>query len=142
MFAMGNLLQQTGSNPGLTFLWLLILAIVLLTGIWLLLNRRPGRPVEVQDEEKPVYDQKAAADDLTKIEGIGPKVAKILDEAGITTFDALAQADPSEVKKLLNDAGLQMMNPEGWIEQADLAAKGNWNEFERLQGELKGGRRK
>jgi len=35
-----------------------------------------------------------------------------------------------------------MMNPEGWINQADLAAKGTWEELERLQGELKGGGRK
>jgi hypothetical protein len=33
------------------------------------------------------------------------------------------------------------MNPEGWIEQASLAAKGDWDGLERLQGELKGGRK-
>lgn len=81
-------------------------------------------------------------DDLIKLEGIGPKVAKILNDAGITTFAALAAANPADVQKTLSAAGLQMMNPEGWIEQAALAAKGDWVALEKLQSELKGGRRK
>jgi hypothetical protein len=35
-----------------------------------------------------------------------------------------------------------MMNPEGWIEQARLAAQGDWEELQKLQEELVGGRRK
>jgi hypothetical protein len=46
------------------------------------------------------------------------------------------------VQKTLNAAGLQMMNPEGWIEQANLAANGDWEGLKRLQDELKGGRKK
>jgi hypothetical protein len=34
-----------------------------------------------------------------------------------------------------------MMKPDGWIELADLAAKGDWQGLEKLQEELKGGRR-
>ncbi len=62
-------------------------------------------------------------DDLTRIEGIGPKVAGVLKNTGITSFISLAHADPAEVKNVLNEAGPQMMNPEGWIEQAEFAAK-------------------
>jgi small subunit ribosomal protein S2 len=82
------------------------------------------------------------SDDLTKIEGIGPKVAGVLKNAGITSFDGLANAEPAEVKGVLNEAGLQMMNPEGWIEQAEFAAKEDWDGLQKLQDELKGGRRK
>jgi hypothetical protein len=35
-----------------------------------------------------------------------------------------------------------MMNPEGWIEQARLAAQGDREELAKLQAELKGGRKK
>ena len=80
-------------------------------------------------------------DDLLKIEGIGPKVAKVLKDAGITTFDDLAHAKTDDVQVALNAAGLQMMNPEGWVAQAKLAAKGDWAGFEKLQSELKGGRK-
>jgi len=34
-----------------------------------------------------------------------------------------------------------MMNPEGWVDQAKLAAKGDWAALEKLQSELKGGRK-
>jgi len=81
-------------------------------------------------------------DDLVKLEGIGPKVARVLNDAGITTFEALARANVADIQKALNAAGLQMMNPAGWIEQASLAAKGDWEGLERLQGELKGGGKK
>ena len=81
-------------------------------------------------------------DDLVRLEGIGPKVARVLNDAGITTFAGLAGANAADIQKILSAAGLQMMNPEGWIEQAVLAAKGDWAALEKLQGELKGGRRK
>jgi hypothetical protein len=46
------------------------------------------------------------------------------------------------VQEILNAAGLQMMNPEGWIEQAKLASRGDMEGLKKLKNELKGGRRK
>ncbi|MCS7179104.1 MAG: helix-hairpin-helix domain-containing protein [Anaerolineae bacterium] len=84
----------------------------------------------------------APADDLTRIEGIGPKVAKVLASIGITTFQALATADYSQVKQALVNAGWPYMDPTGWMEQAKLAAEGRWEELALLQEQLKGGRRR
>ena len=81
------------------------------------------------------------SDDLTRIEGIGPKVAKVLASIGITTFQALAEADYSRVKQALVDAGWPYMDPASWMEQAKLAAEGRWEELALLQEKLKGGRR-
>lgn len=136
MGAIGDFVANTA------WLWYVLLALLLLAAIWWAFRRERTEKASVEFDERARNERKGSTDDLTKIEGIGPKVARVLDEAGIATFDALAQSDPSDVKKVLNEAGLQMMNPEGWIEQADLAAKGDWNELEQLQGELKGGRRK
>jgi predicted flap endonuclease-1-like 5' DNA nuclease len=136
MGAIGDFVANTA------WLWYVLLAVLLLAATWWAFRHETREKARVEPKERARYDGKASTDDLTKIEGIGPKVAKVLDQAGITTFDALAQANPSDVKKVLNEAGLQMMSPEGWIEQADLAAKGDWNELEQLQEELKGGRRK
>jgi len=124
------------------WLWFTLLAILLLAAVWWAFRRESTEKGSVEPKERVLSDRNASIDDLTKIEGIGPKVARVLQHEGITTFDALAQADSAGVQKVLNNAGLQMMNPEGWIEQAKLAAKGDWKELERLQGELKGGRRK
>ncbi|RLD03724.1 MAG: 50S ribosomal protein L21, partial [Chloroflexi bacterium] len=82
----------------------------------------------------------ATPDILKKLEGIGPKVESILNEAGIKTFADLAKADVEALREVLATAKLQMMDPSGWIEQAELAAKGDWDALEKLQDELKGGR--
>lgn len=89
-----------------------------------------ARPAEVQAE----------ADDLVKIEGIGPKVAEALKTAGVVTFAQLAESSVEDIQKIMKDAGLKMMSPEGWIAQARLAAAGEWKAFEKLQAELVGGR--
>lgn len=81
-------------------------------------------------------------DDLTIIEGIGPKIAGILQTAGITTLVQLANTDVDHLREILNEAGLtRLANPGTWPEQAQLAAAGDWDGFKKLQGELKGGRR-
>jgi len=56
---------------------------------WLTSRNKGGSP-EVQHE---VHKEKKSADDLTKLEGIGPKVAKVLNEAGIMSFADLAHAE-------------------------------------------------
>jgi len=124
------------------WLWYSLLAILLLAAIWWAFRRESTERATVESEEGAHNERKASTDDLTKIEGIGPKVARVLNDAGITTFEMLAKAEAGEVQKVLNAAGLQMMNPEGWIEQASLAEKGDWEGLEKLQDELEGGRRK
>ena len=85
----------------------------------------------------------SGADDLVKIEGVGPKVNELLKAAGITTFAQLAATPVAKLKEILHAAGARfaMMDPTTWPEQSALAAKGDWAAFEKLEAELKGGRR-
>jgi len=94
---------------------------------------------ERQVEAKP--QKKVEADDLTKIEGIGPKVSKALIAAGISTFEALANASAEDIQKILSDAGLRMMDASTWPQQARLAADGDWDALKKLQDKLSGGRK-
>jgi len=80
-------------------------------------------------------------DDLTRVEGIGPKMSSVLQQAGIETFRHLARSDPQELKRLLRDERLQFADPSTWPEQAALAAAGAWEDLAALQEELSGGRR-
>jgi predicted flap endonuclease-1-like 5' DNA nuclease len=80
-------------------------------------------------------------DDLKRIEGIGPKISGVLQEAGITTFAQLAGADVGRLRQILREAGVRVANPTTWPEQAGLAAVGQWDGLEALQATLKGGRR-
>lgn len=63
---------------------------------------------------KPAKAEAAAADDLTKINGVGPAAAKKLNEAGITTFAQLAAVDPETFEAT-------KVKPE-WVEQAKTLA--------------------
>jgi large subunit ribosomal protein L21 len=104
---------------------------------------KPGdpRPEKKSAKAAPKPEVEQEADDLVKIEGIGPKVAKVLTAAGISTFAALAESNADDIQKILTEAGLRMMSPEGWINQAKLAAAGDWEAFEKLKAKLVGGRK-
>ena len=138
-----QLLAEGAEGPNTELLWLLYAGLAffflaILLGWWA--GSRAPEQVEVKTEAvKP--SRKKEADDLTMIEGIGPKVSKVLKKAGIETFDDLAAAKAADVQSILDEAKLQMMNPEGWIEQARLAAKEDWDAFEKLKGKLRGGRK-
>ena len=80
-------------------------------------------------------------DDLTTLEGIGPKINQLLQEAGIRTFAQLAATDVNELKAILEPAKLQFVDPSSWAEQAKLAAEGKFDELKTLAGSLKAGRR-
>jgi NADH-quinone oxidoreductase subunit I len=81
-------------------------------------------------------------DDLKRIEGIGPKIAAVLQAAGITTFAQLADTDVDRIKQVLEEADpnlLRLAEPSTWPKQAKLAAAGKWAALEKWQDRLKGG---
>jgi predicted flap endonuclease-1-like 5' DNA nuclease len=102
----------------------------------LTLEPQPAAP-----EPEPAAEVEVEPDDLARVEGIGPKMSSVLAEAGIVTFDELAECDPGALKRILREEGLQFADPTTWPEQAALAAEGAWEALEDLQEELSGGRR-
>ena len=144
-------------------IWLLIIIAILLIilFIWLLLRDRRGRqaaaspgagrvstmaaaqppaaaPVAV---ETPVTVRAApVVDDLEIIEGIGPKITGVLNQAGITSFAQLAEMDVPAIAEILHQANLRLADPASWPEQARLAANGDMVGLQDLQDRLKGGR--
>ena len=84
----------------------------------------------------------AKGDDLTKIEGVGPKTAEALAAAGMTTFKAVSESTPEVVKEILDaaEANLSSLDPTTWVDQAKLAADGKWDELKKWQDEMDGGR--
>ena len=95
---------------------------------------------EVAASAKP--SKKEAADDLTKIEGIGPKVSEALHEAGINSFAKLAESKAEDIKEILEKAegNFNAQDPASWPEQAQLAADGKWDELKELQDKLTAGK--
>ncbi len=93
-------------------------------------------------EEVVTVAAPAGADDLKKIEGIGPKIAQLLNDAGILTFVDLANAPTERVKEILEAAGsrYKMHDPTTWGQQSQMAADGKWAELKAWQDELDGGK--
>ncbi len=81
-------------------------------------------------------------DDLKKVEGIGPKIAELLNIAGIISFADLATTSVEKLKEILEEAGPRytIHNPTTWPQQAQLASEGKWDELNHLQEKLDGGR--
>ncbi len=81
----------------------------------------------------------AKADDLKKVEGIGPKIASTLNEAGISTFAELAKTDAAKIAEIIADVRGNHVT-DTWPAQAKLAAEGKWDELKKWQDELDGGK--
>ena len=108
----------------------------------------PAKEAKVEKKEAPKKDaqkaepKKAAkveADDLKKIEGIGPKIAETLIAAGIATYADLAKAKPANISEIIADVRGNHI-PDTWPQQAKLAADGKWDELKELQDKLNGGK--
>jgi predicted flap endonuclease-1-like 5' DNA nuclease len=136
------------------WVWLLIIVLIILLILllwWLFKKDRSEststtepvhetpQPVETRSISVPM--EPAVPDDIKIIEGIGPKIEKILNEAGIHTFATLASSEVSHLEGILKAANLRLADPTTWPEQARLAAEGKMEELQTLQGQLKGGRK-
>jgi len=111
-------------------------------------TKKPAKAKAPKAEKKPAKPaatvtkkDASSADDLSKIEGIGPKAANALVEGGITSFADLAKSSIEEIQKILEEAEGRFgsLKPATWPKQAALAADGKWDELKVLQDNIDGG---
>lgn len=121
-----------------------------LVGLFLVFGEEVAEP-ETSDSAPAVESIPAAGsavptgaeprDDLTKIEGIGPKLQEALYGAGFLSFHALADSNPEKITEAVKATGFKApFNAASWPQQAAMAAKGDWDGLEALQKQLTGGR--
>ncbi len=81
-------------------------------------------------------------DNLTKVEGIGPKIQEHFNNGGIWSWKQLSNAKVSRLQEILDNAGprYRIHNPETWPMQAGMCANGEWDKLKTWQDEHKGGR--
>jgi len=151
----GVQLQEDFAGIPIWLILLVALLVVIVGVIWFLNEEKKekAQPADTEEgdmikaevvgvEGEHIVPEEVQPDDLKLIEGIGPKLSTVLHQAGITTWAKLAQTDVSELQRILDEAGIsKISNPATWPEQAALAAAGDWGGLEKLQDELKGGRR-
>lgn len=95
------------------------------------------------DEGSEVLGEKLRLNDLTVIEGIGPKIANLLQTNDVKTWWQLYLTDVGTIRAVLESAGprFQVHDPGSWPQQAGLLARGEWQQFKALTDALRGGRR-
>ena len=103
---------------------------------------KPEKKTEKQAKDTVTTEAGTAFDDLTKVEGVGKKIAALLIAENITSFTALAKTSAKQLKLILDAAGnkFKMHDPATWPKQAKLAAANKWDDLKILQKELKGGK--
>lgn len=156
-----RLVFAAGKKDRTWFWWGINIGVLIALGVWWWLDRqsKANATVKVQplvlppdDEDIEVSGEGDATsrvveavveepDDLKIVEGIGPRSAQALLEAGVLTFKKLATMEADAIQAVLRAAGVRVPYPETWPEQASLAAAGDWDALKELQGTLKGGRR-
>jgi len=85
-----------------------------------------------------------SANDLTVIEGIGPKINDLFKDNGLKTFAQVGDATVTQMRAVLDKGGARyrIANPGTWAKQAKLAANNKWTALKKLQDELSGGKKK
>jgi len=94
------------------------------------------------DAAKAVFGKKIKENDLTLVEGIGPKIQELFHNHDVKTWHGLSQCDVGKCQEVLNSGGerFKVHNPGTWPKQALLAAEGKWKELFDWQEELDGGK--
>lgn len=89
-----------------------------------------------------VYGKKIKENDLKIVEGIGPKIEALFNDAGIKTWYELSQASTEKLQSILDGGGenYAIHNPGTWAKQALLAYEGKWEELKDWQDALDGGK--
>lgn len=129
--------------------WNLVFVIAIIIGLWWALVRQlksvgSAAPTLHTTTKSHKGSDEAKVDDLTIIEGIGPKIASLLRNNGIETFIKLSETSPLEITELLSKSDSRLgriSDPATWPEQARMAANNDIEGLKILQGRLKGGRK-
>jgi predicted flap endonuclease-1-like 5' DNA nuclease len=80
----------------------------------------------------------ASADDLTRIKGLGPRLAALLATLGVTRFSQIAGWDDNEIERIDAQLGAfkGRIRRDNWVEQARYLAAGDQAGFEARFGKL------
>ncbi len=96
-----------------------------------------------ETEEKPASKTAtdSSSDDLTRIEGIGPKMSAALVAQGIDSFKKLESSDVESLKTALSNEGMKFApSVSTWSKQAEYLVKGDEEGFKEYTDYLVGGR--
>jgi len=91
---------------------------------------------------KAIFGKKIKENDLTIVEGIGPKIQELFHNYDIKTWKALSECSIEKCQNVLDSGGerFRIHKPRTWPEQAKMAYEGRWEDLLKWQDELDGGK--
>ncbi|MGB5376675.1 hypothetical protein [Muriicola sp.] len=80
--------------------------------------------------------------DLSLVEGIGPKIRSLFHNFEINTWQALSETSVAKCQEVLDSGGdrYKVHDPASWPMQAKMAAEGKWKDLAKWQHEHKHGK--
>lgn len=94
------------------------------------------------DAAKAVFGKKIKENDLTVVEGIGPKIQELFHNHNVMTWKALSECSVDKCQQVLDSGGdrFKIHKPDTWPKQAKMAYEGRWEELLKWQDQLDGGK--
>ena len=92
----------------------------------------------VAEESEAAQQRPEGADDLTRLKGVGPKLAAQLQDLGVTSFAQIAAWDEADIDRIDDQLGRfkGRIRRDNWIEQAKLLNSGDTTAYEARFGKL------
>lgn len=108
---------------------------------------KPAAPVAAAAATAAAVDLAAAraagfamkgADDLTIIEGVGPKINELMKTHGVNTFADVARSSVPNLQKVLDAGGphFRLANPKTWPQQAQMVVDNRWSALKTFQDQM------
>jgi predicted flap endonuclease-1-like 5' DNA nuclease len=88
---------------------------------------------EIIHDTKAVFGYAIKRNDLKIVDGIDPKIEKLLNDHGITDWAKMEMVDMNTLNNLLQSSGYANLNPQSWPYQSSLARQGKWEELKTFQ---------
>lgn len=99
---------------------------------------QPAVGAAIQPAVGAAIQPDASGDDLTRIKGLGPKLAATLRDLGVTTFAQIAAWDEAGIDRIDSQLGRFQgrIRRDDWVGQAQLLAQGDDAGFAERYGKL------
>ncbi|RLD19051.1 MAG: hypothetical protein DRI69_09215 [Bacteroidetes bacterium] len=105
-------------------------------------ERQPAPEPKLLTQASEIFGREIMHNDLVLIEGIGPKIAEVLINSGISSWEKLSGTSRHILRVILDTAGSRFHGhkPKTWPRQALMAANGEWKKLKAYQEVLMGGK--
>jgi len=90
-------------------------------------------PNDIIHATRKIFGYAIRRNDLKIVDGIDPKIEKILHEVGVHTWGDLERIDINYLTNLLKEAGYPQVDPRSWAFEGSLARQEKWADLKAFQ---------